>query len=95
MNLYRFRIFKHSLKAGVPSEGKQASPDEMVRKVINLLSLTHTHKHTHTEHDQNLQEDQREQSLWDKQVTTAETVCELFNSNKNRYERFYILMGYR
>lgn len=40
MNLYHFSIFKQSLKAGVPSEVKQASPDEMVRKVINLLSLS-------------------------------------------------------
>lgn len=49
MNLYPFTIFKQSLKAGVPSGGKQASPDQMVRKVI-ILPPTRAHTHTLTEH---------------------------------------------
>ena len=70
MNLYHFSTFKQSLKAGVPSKGKQASSDEMVRKVINLL----LHTHTLTENDQNLQEHQSEWSLLGKEVTTAATL---------------------
>lgn len=42
MNPFHFSTFKQSLKAGVPPEGKQASPDETVRKVINPNTQTHT-----------------------------------------------------
>lgn len=86
MNPFHFSIFKQSLKAGVPPEGKQASPDETVRKVIN----PNTHTHTHTEQDQSRQENRSERKLSGEQVTTAEAVSELFNSNKNRREVLHI-----
>lgn len=80
MKLCHFSIFKQSLKAGVSSREKMASPNQMVRKVINLLSLSLSH--TLTEHNWNLQEDRSERRMTNEQMTTARTVSKLCNSNK-------------